>query len=184
MLDLGWTELLLVGVVALIVVGPKDLPGMFRALGRFTAKVRGMAREFQRAMEDAADQTGVKDVGKDLRDATNPRKMGMDAVKDAVGDLGKWSPERKADKSRSDKAASEKAASEKGKAAQGSTHAGGSETARLAAERAEAARQAQETAAEKAAARTAPEEARDPAPAPADDRLVEDPEQPEVKKDA
>ena len=55
MFDVGWSELLVIGIVALIVVGPRDLPGMFRALGRFTAKARGMAREFQRAMEAAAD---------------------------------------------------------------------------------------------------------------------------------
>ena len=54
MFDVGWTELMLIGIVALIVVGPKDLPVMFRTLGQFTAKARGMAREFQRAMEDAA----------------------------------------------------------------------------------------------------------------------------------
>ncbi len=55
MFDIGWTELLVIGIVALIVVGPKDLPLMFHALGQFTAKARGMAREFQRAMEDAAE---------------------------------------------------------------------------------------------------------------------------------
>ena len=81
MFDIGWTELLLIGVVALIVVGPKDLPKMFRALGQFTAKARNMAREFQRAMEDAADQTGVKDVARDLRNVTNPQAMGLDELK-------------------------------------------------------------------------------------------------------
>ena len=67
MFDIGWTELLVIGVVALIVGGPKDLPGMFRTLGRFTAKARSMARDFSRAMEDAADEAGVKDVAKDLK---------------------------------------------------------------------------------------------------------------------
>ena len=52
MFDIGWTELLLIGVVALIVVGPKDLPHLFHSLGRFTAKARGMAREFTSAMEE------------------------------------------------------------------------------------------------------------------------------------
>jgi sec-independent protein translocase protein TatB len=88
MFDIGWTELLLIGVVALIVVGPKDLPIMFRRLGQFTAKARGMAREFQRAMEQAADDAGVKDVSRDLRDLTSPKKMGLDKLKEATRDMG------------------------------------------------------------------------------------------------
>ncbi|NCW53489.1 MAG: twin-arginine translocase subunit TatB, partial [Rhodobacteraceae bacterium] len=56
MFDLGWTELLVIGIVALIVIGPKDLPVMFRKVGQFVGKARGMAREFSRAMDDAADQ--------------------------------------------------------------------------------------------------------------------------------
>lgn len=85
MLDLGWTELLLIGIVALIVVGPKDLPNMFRALGRFTGKARGMAREFSRAMESAADDVGVKEINKTLRAATNPMSYGKDRLRDAAG---------------------------------------------------------------------------------------------------
>ena len=73
MFDLGFAELLVIGIVALIVVGPKDLPGMFRTLGRFTAKARGMAREFQRAMNDAADQSGIKDTAATLKNATSPK---------------------------------------------------------------------------------------------------------------
>ncbi|WP_425093258.1 Sec-independent protein translocase protein TatB [Tropicimonas sp. S265A] len=92
MFDLGWTELLVIGVVALIVVGPKDLPKMFRTLGRFTGKLRGMAREFSRAMEDAADDAGVKDVAKEFKNAANPRKMGMDALDDAAKSFEKWDP--------------------------------------------------------------------------------------------
>ena len=72
MFDLGLTEMLVVGVVALIVVGPKDLPVMFRTVGRAVGKAKGMAREFTSAMNDAADQSGVKDLSKDLKAATNP----------------------------------------------------------------------------------------------------------------
>ena len=92
MFDLGMTELLVIGIVALIVVGPKDLPVMFRTLGRFTGKLRGMAREFQRAMNDAADESGMRDVGKDLRKMTSPKSMGLDRIKDAADRFEKWEP--------------------------------------------------------------------------------------------
>ena len=81
MFDLGWTELLLIGIVALIVVGPKDLPGMFRTLGKLMARVRAMARDFQRSMEEAADSTGASDIAVDLKNLTSPKAMGLDAMK-------------------------------------------------------------------------------------------------------
>lgn len=90
---IGMTELLLVGIVALIVVGPKDLPGMFRTLGQFTGKMRGMAREFQRAMEDAADESGVKSISKDLKGLSNPKKYGLDKLSEAARDAAKWEPD-------------------------------------------------------------------------------------------
>jgi len=81
MFDLGWTELMVIGIVALIVVGPKDLPGMFRAVGKFVGKAKQMAREFSRAMNDAADDAGVSDVTSTLKKATNPVSSAMDEVK-------------------------------------------------------------------------------------------------------
>ncbi|MFN7224345.1 MAG: Sec-independent protein translocase protein TatB [Paracoccaceae bacterium] len=92
MFDLGMSELLVIGIVALIVIGPKDLPELFRSLGRFTAKMRGMAREFSRAMEAAADEAGVKDVAKDLKSATSAKSMGLEAVKEATAKFEKWDP--------------------------------------------------------------------------------------------
>lgn len=62
MFDIGWSELLLIGIVALLVVPPKDLPGMFRTAGQWLGSIRRMARDFQRTMEDAAGEAGLKDA--------------------------------------------------------------------------------------------------------------------------
>lgn len=77
MFDIGFAELMVIGVVSLIVVGPKDLPGMFRTVGRYVGKAKSMAREFQRSMEDAADATGIKDVTSDLKNMAS----GLDDIK-------------------------------------------------------------------------------------------------------
>ena len=88
MFDLGWSELLIIGVVALIVVGPKDLPILFRKVGQFVGKAKGMAREFSNAMNDAADDTGMREISsglnKSLRAASNPLGSAMDGVKSAT----------------------------------------------------------------------------------------------------
>ncbi|MEM9350302.1 MAG: Sec-independent protein translocase protein TatB [Pseudomonadota bacterium] len=89
---MGWSELILIGVVALIVVGPKDLPVMFQALGKMTAKVRRMAREFSNAMNEAADASGASDIAKDLKGLSNARNFGVDALKDAADQFDKWEP--------------------------------------------------------------------------------------------
>ena len=78
MFDIGWSELLVIGVVALIIVGPKDLPIMFRRLGQFVGRMRAMAAEFTRAMDEAADSTGVNDLKNSLREATSLEGTGLD----------------------------------------------------------------------------------------------------------
>ncbi len=93
MFDLGWSELLLIGVVALIVVGPKDLPVLFRNVGRFMGRAKGMAREFSKAMNDAADESGMKDVAKTFKTASHPMSSAMDGVKDAAKSMTNFDPD-------------------------------------------------------------------------------------------
>jgi sec-independent protein translocase protein TatB len=90
--DIGGFELMVIAIVALIVIGPKDLPEMFRQVGRFTAKIRATAREFSRAMEQAATESGMADAAKDLKSATSPSAMGLDKVKAAADKFEKWDP--------------------------------------------------------------------------------------------
>ncbi|MCF2903459.1 Sec-independent protein translocase protein TatB [Octadecabacter sp. CECT 8868] len=82
--NLSWMEMLVVGIVALVVIGPKDLPGMFRQVGQFVGKAKGMAREFSSAMNAAADEAGVKDINKTLKAAANPQKFGVDKIREAT----------------------------------------------------------------------------------------------------
>lgn len=97
MFDMGWSELLVVGVVALIVVGPKDLPILFRKVGQFVGKAKGMAREFSSAMNDAADDTGMREIStglnKSLKAATNPLGTAMNEVKSATKSLTDIKPD-------------------------------------------------------------------------------------------
>jgi sec-independent protein translocase protein TatB len=85
MFGLGASEMVVIGIVALIVIGPKDFPGLFRTMGQFTGKARMMAREFSRAMDQAADQAGVNDISKTLKAAANPKKFGADKLKESTG---------------------------------------------------------------------------------------------------
>lgn len=108
MFDMGWSELLVIGVVALIVVGPKDLPILFRRVGQFVGKAKGMAREFSSAMNQAADESGMAEVKKSLQAATNPVKTGLDSVKSAATDFAKYDPESETGKLAADREAARK----------------------------------------------------------------------------
>ena len=67
MLDIGMLELFVIGALALIVVGPKELPGLLRTVGQYVAKARGMAREFQSSMEEAAREADLDGVVKSVK---------------------------------------------------------------------------------------------------------------------
>jgi sec-independent protein translocase protein TatB len=73
MFDFGLSmgELMVIALVALIVVGPKDLPRMLRMVGRFVTQLRGMAGEFQRHLDSAIREAGIDEVKKEVKSMTN-----------------------------------------------------------------------------------------------------------------
>lgn len=66
MLEVGWTEMLVIAIVMIVVVGPKDLPKMLRTFGRTTAKLRAMAGDFQKQFNDALQEAELDDVKKSV----------------------------------------------------------------------------------------------------------------------
>jgi sec-independent protein translocase protein TatB len=72
MFDIGWSELLLIAVVALIAIGPKELPGVLRMVGQWMGKARKMASEFQGQFNEAMREAEMADLKKsfdDIKDA-------------------------------------------------------------------------------------------------------------------
>ena len=66
MFDIGWMEMLVIAVVAILVIGPKDLPKVLHTVGQWMARARSVARNFQDQMEDMARQSGVDEVRKEI----------------------------------------------------------------------------------------------------------------------
>lgn len=95
MLDIGWTELVVIAIVLIIVVGPKDLPPMLRAFGRMTSKMRGMASDFRRQFDEALREADLDEVRKTISDAQslNPTT----ALRDAMNPLRQLGNEIKSD---------------------------------------------------------------------------------------
>ncbi len=86
MFDISWTEFLLIGVVALVVIGPKELPGVLRTLGQWTRKVRGMANEFQNQFQEAMREAEMADLKKEVDNLAHDFKH-YDPLKDVREDV-------------------------------------------------------------------------------------------------
>src|SRR5476651_545307 len=74
MFDIGWSEFLVIAVVALIAIGPKELPGVLRMVGQWMAKARKMAGEFQGQFQEAMREAEMADLKKtfdDVKDAAS-----------------------------------------------------------------------------------------------------------------
>ena len=89
MFDIGWSEMAVVLLVALVVIGPRDLPRVARTMGKWVAKGRSMAREFQSALEDMAREAELDKVKSEIEKAgrTNLGKTIENTI-DPTGELG------------------------------------------------------------------------------------------------
>lgn len=83
MFDIGWTELLLIAIVAIVCIGPKDLPIVLRTLGKMARKARGLAREFQASVEEVIRETELSEARKEIDNAK--RLVSLDDVP-AIGE--------------------------------------------------------------------------------------------------
>lgn len=92
---LGFSEIVVLGIIALLVVGPKDLPLMMRKLGRFMARMRGMAAEFRSGFDELARQAELDELRREVNALRNTARDGvsgftreltkpMDDARDAV----------------------------------------------------------------------------------------------------
>ncbi len=96
MFDIGWSEMAVIALLTLIVIGPRELPRVLRTVGQWVRKAQSLAREFQRGLDDMAREAELDDAKKLIdtgRNLTNPKKMVMDtldptgSVQEEVADL-------------------------------------------------------------------------------------------------
>lgn len=82
MLEVGWSEILVIALVLIIVVGPKELPGMLRTFGRFATRLRGMANDFKGQFDEALREAELDDVRKGISEVTklNPTNSLREAI--------------------------------------------------------------------------------------------------------
>jgi sec-independent protein translocase protein TatB len=104
MLDMSWGEVMLIGGVALIVIGPKDLPKALRTVGQITSKLRRMAGEFQMQFNEAIREAeldevrrevdGIRNTVRSASSTFNPVQTIRDELKGAVEGRAKVGPEK------------------------------------------------------------------------------------------
>lgn len=104
MFEVGWTEMLVIAIVMIVVVGPKDLPNMLRTFGRTVAKLRAMAGDFQKQFNEALKEAELDDVKKsvdalrglnpasEIRKQLNPFEQAAADVRSGIDDVMKPKP--------------------------------------------------------------------------------------------
>jgi len=86
MFDISWTEFLLIGIVALVVIGPKELPAVMRTMGQWMRKVRSMATDFQNQFHEAMREAEMADLKKQVDDVAHDIKH-YDPLKEVRTDV-------------------------------------------------------------------------------------------------
>jgi len=117
MFDIGWSELLVIAVVAIVVVGPKDLPKLMRGFGHYAGKLRRAAGDFQRQFEEAMRESEIEEVKKALESVRaetpsldleasidQPMMLPKPAAAPPVEATAKAKPARKRGKTRAERA--------------------------------------------------------------------------------
>jgi sec-independent protein translocase protein TatB len=87
MLEIGWGKIVLIGIVALLVIGPKELPTVLRTVGQWTAKLRRMAAEFQTQFQEAMREAEMTDLRKQVEEMAGQAQSYADF--DPVGEVRK-----------------------------------------------------------------------------------------------
>lgn len=90
MFDIGWSELVVIGVVALIAIGPKELPGVLRSVGQWVTKIRSMASEFQGQFQEAMREAEMADLKKEVDNITGNLNTPFDPAKAIESN---WTPD-------------------------------------------------------------------------------------------
>jgi sec-independent protein translocase protein TatB len=91
MFDFGWGELVVIGIVALIVIGPKELPTVLRTVGQWTTKIRRMAGEFQAQFQEAMREAEMADLKREVDEATKNFTSNVTSHFDAL-ETTPWEP--------------------------------------------------------------------------------------------
>ena len=122
MFDFSGTEFLLIGIVALIVIGPKELPAVMRSLGQWTRKIRSLAADFQNQFQEAMREAEMADLKKQVDDMASDGKH-YDPLKDARADVEAFGKDLDESVKKPEKAADKDTAKEPANAPDGPTAA-------------------------------------------------------------
>lgn len=79
---IGGVEYLVIAALIIIFVGPKDLPGVLRTLGRWWGKIRNISKEFKSSIDTIANETGIDDIKKNIEN--NSQKSFTDEMRDSI----------------------------------------------------------------------------------------------------